>query len=315
MNTISTTILLLLMIAYAFLNGTGSYLVKIGLNRVTGLEISLHGLFRNIFRTLYQLIKVPLFICGFILAVIGFLIYQYAILLYDLSLVKPLQTLSILFILLWGLKYLKEHINLREVFGILVLLLGSILISIYVSEKSTVLNLNNLIIFSIISILLTTIVIIITIFKKDEKMDEYFFAIASALLFSLGMVFNNALYVFEIEEYGKFSLSLHLLFNPYLYLLVISYFFAGFIMLVAYFKGRLSLAASTIGFLTFGLPIFGAIFIFNENLFILFDGALIFPFSFFKLIGLILLFCGIFILYPRIKLPEKNSLRNSSRYQ
>jgi len=282
------------MVAYAFLNGTGSYFIKIGLNKVRGLEISLWGVFRNVFRTFYQLIKTPLFIFGFILTVIGFLIYQYALSLYDLSLVKPLQTLSILFILFWGLKYLKEHIKFRELLGILVFIVGCILLSFYISaNKPKELNLNNLIIFSVFSIILSAIFLSYTIIKKDEKVKEYFLSIASGLFYSLGMVFNNALYV------GFSTLSLQLFFNPYLYFMVISYFFAAFILLVAYFKGRLSIAASIIGFLTFGIPVFGGLFIFNENI------------SFFKIIGLIFIFCGFLILYPRIRLLEKNSINKS----
>ncbi len=307
MNDFISLGLILFAIFYAFLNGTGSYLVKIGLNRVEGLEISLKGLLRNIFRTIYQLIRTPIFILGFFLAVFGFLIYQLALSNYDLSLVKPLQTLSIVFIFLWGFKYLKERMTKREIFGISILILGSIFLSIFVSEKSTVLNLTNLIIFSLFIIISSIIYISITIFRRNEKYDEYFLAIASGFLYSLGMVFNNALYVFEIETYGYFSFSLQLFYNPYLYLLVICYIFASLIMLVAYFRGRLVIAASTIGCLTFGLPIFGAVFIFNEDMLIWFSGNLVFPLSFFKIFGIILLFIGALILYPRIQLIEEKT--------
>ncbi len=300
------------MIIYAFLSGTGTCLVKIGLNKLTGVEITLRGLFRNLFRTFYQILKVPLLVLGALLTVIGFLTYQYMLALYDLSLVKPLQTLSIIFILLWGFKYLKERINSRELIGITVLLIGSVLISIYTSGKSQFLNFYNLISFAIILIILSIFFIIITVIKKDKKLDEFFLAIASGLLYSLGMIFNNAFFIFEIEKNGKVSLSFQLLLNPYLYLVIISYFLAVFVLLVAFSKGRLSIAASTISFITYGIPILGAIFIFNENLLIPFADALIFPFSYFKLLGIILIFCGIAILYPRIRYPTKNALNNSS---
>ncbi len=73
-------------------------------------------------------------------------------------------------------------------------------------------------------------------------------------------------------------------------------------LLIAIYKGRLSIAASIINFLTYGLPILSAFFIFDENLLILFDGEIIFPLSFFKLFGIILIFLGLLLLYPRINL-------------
>jgi len=158
LDIFETLFLLLIMIIWAFLNGTGSYLVKIGLNKVTGLEITLWGVFRNIFKTFYQLIKTPILILGFIMAGIGFLVYQYALSHYDLSLIRPLQVLSILFILFWGLRYLKECINAREVAGIVVVTVGSIIISLYISaNKPKELNLNNLIVFTIFSVILSII--------------------------------------------------------------------------------------------------------------------------------------------------------------
>ncbi|MHA1325408.1 MAG: EamA family transporter [Candidatus Helarchaeota archaeon] len=292
---------ILIMISYAFLNGTGSFLVKVGLNKIEDLEKTLGGLLRNIFRTFYYLLKTPLFVLGFIISLTGFLIYQYALSLYNLSLVKPLQSLSIIFVLFWGFLYFKEKIDLREKGGIIALLVGSFLVSFYVSEKSVELNFNNLVIFSIIILITCLFSISVTTIKKDKKVDEYFLAIASGLLFSLGMIFNNALIIFEIENSGGFLLSFQLLVNPYLYLLVISYFFAEIVLLAAVNEGRLSIAASTISCLTYGLPILGAFFIFNENPVILFDNALIFPLSFFKLIGIIFIFGGLLLLYPRLK--------------
>jgi hypothetical protein len=65
-----------------------------------------------------------------------------------------------------------------------------------------------------------------------------------------------------------------------------------------------------------GIPILGASIIFNEDLIILFDGALVIPLSFLKLIGIILIIIGTLTIYPRfeklkmddIEIPKKESL-------
>jgi hypothetical protein len=49
------------------------------------------------------------------------------------------------------------------------------------------------------------------------------------------------------------------------------------------------------------VPILGASLIFNEELIILFDGALIIPLSFLKIIGIILIILGTLTIYPKVE--------------
>ena len=200
-------------------------------------------------------------------------------------------------IFILGFKLLKEHITKRELLGIISMISGVILTSMYVSEKSTELNQGSMIFFSVIFIGLSILFISISLLKRDQKQDEYFLTIVSGILFSLGIIYNNAIYI-----YGSFSLTLEfLLFNPFVYFLIISYFFAFFIGQIAYARGRMVMTAPIANIIGMGLPILGGIFIFNEQIFVLFEGSLIFPLSFLKLIGIFLVLIGILIIFPKIK--------------
>ena len=299
MNGVLNLGLLLIMICYAVLNGTGGYFLKISLNKITKVEMTLGGFFRNPIRGIYELLKVPTWFIGGVLFVSGFLIYQYALSLYDLSVVKPLSNLNLIILFLLGFKLLKEEITKREIIGIVTIVSGVILTSMYASEKGADLNLGNMISFSIILIIIPLFFIFITILKQSKKIDEYYLTIVSGILFSLGAIYNNAIYVYGKSIYGD-NLSLEFFFlNPFLYLLVISYFFAFFIGQVALARGRMVIVGPVLSLLTVGLPILGAIFIFNEDLIIAFDNNIIFPLSFFKLIGIFLILIGILIIYPK----------------
>ena len=285
------------MICYAVLNGTGAYFFKRGLYDVKGIEMTIKGFFRNPFRGIYQLLKVPIFILGGVFSVGGFLIYQYALSTYDVSIVKPLTNLSIIIIFILGYQLLKERLTKRELLGIAAMISGLILLSMFITEKSTLLDLAKMIIFSIILIIICLTLISITLIKRNKKIDEYFLTIVSGLLFSLGIIYNNAMYLYE-----EFSLTLEFfLYNPFFYLLIISYFFAFFIGMVAYSVGRMTIIAPMGNLLSMGVPVLGAVFIFYEDLIILIDGAIIFPFSFFKIIGIILIIIGTLIMYPKIE--------------
>ena len=301
MNNIFDAVLILLMISYALLNGTAAYFLKISLSKVTEIEMTLKGFFQNPIRGFYHLLRIPTWVIGGILFVSGFLIYQYSLSLYDLSVVKPLSNLSLIVCFFWGFQILKEHIIKREIIGITAMVAGVILTSLFASGKESDFNQNNMIIFSIIFIFVALLFISVTFIKRNSKIDEFFLTLVSGILFSLGALFNNAIYVYGRNVFGD-EISLEFfLFNPFLYFLVISYFFAFFIGQVAYARGRMVIVGPILSLLTVGLPVLGAVFIFNESLIILFEGALLFPLSFLKIIGIILILSGILVIYPQIK--------------
>jgi len=285
-----------MMLIYALFNGTSSYLLKIGINRATGVEFTIKGAFRNPFYSFYRFLRVPVVVLGIVLSSIGFLIYLYALSIYLMSDVKPLTNLSLIIVFLLGVFRLKERISKKELAGIATMALGAIFISMFATEKAESmpqLNIPSMIIFSIIICIISLFFLGMTLMKRNKKSEEYFFAISSGILFGLGVIFTNALFI--NPQYTLY----YFISNPFSYLFALSYLVAIFIEVIAFSGGRLIYIGSIISVLTIAIPVLGASVLFNEDLIILFDGAVIFPLSFLKLIGIMLIIIGTLIAYPK----------------
>jgi drug/metabolite transporter (DMT)-like permease len=284
------------MLVYALFNGTSSSLLKIGINRVTGVELTIKGAFRNPIYSIYRFLRVPIVVVGIVLSTIGFLIYLYALSIYLMSDVKPLTNLSLIVVFLLGIFILKERISKKELAGIATMALGSIFVSMFATEKAetmTQVNIPNMIIFSIIICIIALFFVGMTFIKRNKKSEEYFLAISSGILFGLGVIFTNALLI--NPQYTLY----YFISNPFSYLFAISYLVAIFIEAIAFSSGRLIYIGPIMSILTIAIPVLGASIIFNEDLIILFDGALIIPLSFLKLIGISLIIIGTLIAYPK----------------
>ncbi|MHA1279778.1 MAG: EamA family transporter [Candidatus Helarchaeota archaeon] len=302
--------LLLIMTGYGLLSGAGIFCFKLGIEKVTDFEVSVKTLFKNPILTIYKFIKVPLVLLGAIIAISGFLVYQFALLTYDVTVVKPLTNLNIVFIFIFGFVLLKEKITKREALGMTTMISGVIFLSMYVEDTSTSPNILNIILFSIGAILISVLFFFITSLKESRRFEEYFIAISSGIFFGLGVLFNKAIYetgfTFDIESY---------IFNPFTYLLIISYMFGLFIEVIAFKGGRLIVAGPIVGFISLTIPVIGAIFIFNESLLIFFAGELLFPLSYLKLLGIILILIGMIAIYPKMqkqRMSTLNSILNSN---
>lgn len=287
--------LLLIMIGYGLLNGAGVYCFKIGIQKVRGIELTMKELFKNPIKSFYYFIKVPVIFLAAVLVVIGFVIYQYALDSFGVVNVKPLTNLNLIFIFLFGFVLIKEHVSKKEILGLGALVSGVLCVSLLAepSGASTFINDVNLIIFSIVAILASIILIFITILKDNKKRNEFILAVVSSICFSLGVIFNNAIY----RSGGSLSDLSSLIFNPFTYLLVVSYFFGVFIEVVAFSEGRLVIVGPVINTVGVVLPIIGAVVVFNEALLVPSVGL---PWSLIKIFGIILVIIGAILIYPRV---------------
>jgi len=116
--------LILIMVGYAFFNGIGSLFFKIGLNKIDSSKISFTKLSKENFKAFLGLIKNPIWLLGFIFLLIDFIIYQFALKIYEVSVVKPLVNLNLFFVILFGLTIMKEKINLKEWIGTALIIIG-----------------------------------------------------------------------------------------------------------------------------------------------------------------------------------------------
>ena len=91
-------ILLGLMTGYAFFNGIGSFFYKKGLKKVDSSEISFISFKKKNLTSLFYLFLNPIWVLGLICLGLDFLIYQFALSRFEVSAVKPLVNLNLIFV-------------------------------------------------------------------------------------------------------------------------------------------------------------------------------------------------------------------------
>lgn len=284
-----------IMLGYAVLNGLGSICFKISLNGKEGELTEFLSFKKGWIRNLLSLIKKPLWLLGVIFLVADFFVYQLALQKYEVSVVKPLVNLNLIFVITFGVFFLHEKITKREVGSIILIILGAFSITYRSEEISNVPELNILWGFSAM-IFFAVIISVFMLLRAKDRTDpnfEYFGSILSGSLYGLGALFNKSFYNVEDADFG-YTIALLGLFG-------LSYGTAFLYGQFSYSEGRMSLVSALVNIMSVIVPFIGGILIFTENLFIPIEGNLVLPWSYIKIVGLILTISGIIIAYTKKK--------------
>jgi transporter family protein len=273
------------MIGYALFNGIGSLCYKKGLNIIDSESIDLLSFSRNNVKGFFQLLRTPIWVLGLIFLITDFFIYQLALSIFEISVVKPLVNLNLIFVLFFGVVVMKEKVKIREWIGILFIVLGAVSISIFVEETVTVLNYTNFWIFlAVIMILAVVNIAFLKIWGK--KNSEFFVSISGGLMYGLGSVINKGLYAINLVGF----------FFIFLVLFGISYGMAFFYSQAAYLKGRMSIVSTIVNIFSIIIPFIGGIFIFGDPLILSTQNPFL---NYLKIIGLVSIVIGVFMNYKR----------------
>ena len=274
------------MIGYALFNGIGSLCYKKGLNKIDSESIDLLSFNKNNVKGFFQLLRTPIWVLGLIFLVTDFFIYQLALSIFEVSVVKPLVNLNLIFVLFFGGVVIKEKVKIREWIGILFIILGAVSISMFVEETTTVLNYLSLWIF--LAVIMVLAVLNIAFLKiRGNKNTEFFVSISGGIMYGLGSVLNKGLYAINLID-GFFYILL-IFFG-------ISYSLAFFYSQAAYLKGRMSIVSTIVNIFSIIIPFIGGIFIFGDPLILSNE----IPFlGYLKIIGLISIVIGVLLNYKK----------------
>ena len=279
--------LLGIMLGYAILNGLGSLFWKIGLNKFKSEELNFLKIQIRNFSDFFKLVKTPIWTLGWILIISDFFVYQLALSKYEVSVVKPLVNLNLIFVIVFGVVIMKENIILREWISIFCIILGSILITINAKESSTEVNIVSLVIFtSVIGIIL--VISVIALLKSPKSNYEFFVSIFCGALYGLGSLFNKSAYSVGI---GTISFFFFMLFWEISYLLAFLY------GQMAYLKGRMSMVSPIVNIVSILVPFFGGVLVLGESFYTPDSSNSIISFA--KLSGLMIIIVGIMLSYKK----------------
>ncbi|WP_371804618.1 EamA family transporter [Candidatus Lokiarchaeum ossiferum] len=284
--------ILLIMVGYAFFNGIGSLGFKLGLKKIDKSSVSLQNLSKENRSAYIQLLKTPIWLFGWLCLGIDFLIYQIAIKNYDLSVIKPLVNLNLIFVILFGTIILKEKIGLFEWIGITFIILGAIMITLYSTPSETNINLPKLIIFIGLILISVVLLVIANQFTSIDK-KELILGCFSGILYGTGSIFNKAAYS---TNNSYFLTTVFIIFFG------ISYGFAFLSGQSAYLNGRMSIVSTLVNVFSILTPFIGGILIFEETLIL---DTPIGWMKYLKIIGLICILLG--IAFTSIKNGKENN--------
>lgn len=310
--------LLLIMLGYALLNGIGSLGFKVGLKRALPEPTGLIRWNRATTRTIKRLAREPVWVAGVAFLVADFFIYQVALSRYEVSVVKPLVNLNLVFVIALGVGCMKERLTPREGVAITVLIAGGILITFQSEARETRTDLGILLaiasVVAVVSVAGTIWLSRSTPRDRDSPREpvleagtppaspkeapqvnprhEYFASLLSGLLYGLGALFNKALFEFFGTAWGMVAL-LGAGFGA-------SYLGAFLLGQYAYARGRMAVSSPLVNLASIALPFVGGVLVFGELLLVPVAGEVAFPGSFTKLFGFGVTIAGILLAYhPR----------------
>ena len=187
------------MIGYAIFNGIGSLCYKIGLNKINSESIDFLRFNKNNVKGFFQLLRTPIWVLGLIFLITDFFIYQLALSIFEISVVKPLVNLNLIFVFIFGIFVMKEKVKIREWIGILLIIFGAVSISLFAEETTTILNYTGFWIFlAVIMILAVANIAILKI--RGNKNTEFFVSISGGIMYGLGSVLNKGLYAINLVD-------------------------------------------------------------------------------------------------------------------
>ncbi len=286
------------MLGYAFFNGIGSYFYKKALARIPNSNISFIKWNSENLRAFKSLILDPIWILGLICLGLDFILYQFALRTFEISVVKPLVNLNLIFVLFFGLVILREPLNRFEWTSLFFIVFGAILISLNATESTPIFSQTLFWGFTFINCALIGISIILS--RSILKFRfEILGSIACGFFYGLGSIYNKMLFTTAIPA-GYQILSL--------VFFILCYVFAFLLGQTAYLKGRMSLVSPLVNIISILIPFIGGVLIFKDSL-VFGDQTGLFRWT--KIYGLLLILVGVLLnFHPKAVANQKNVSKN-----
>ncbi|MFX0065267.1 MAG: EamA family transporter [Candidatus Hermodarchaeota archaeon] len=277
---------LIVMLIYGLLNALSSIFLKYGIYRIGGLNLDdSTSIIKDGIRAAIKLLTNFWWLVGGILGIIGFIVYFISLMWFELSVVRPLASLSLIFLFIFAALVFKERLRTYEWLGVAVLITGTIIISLAPVTTTDAYDISLLaLIFPLVLILF---VIMIFLYKADIddnwKNPEFILPIFAGLFLGIGSIYSKGISLGIIESsFATFSLSLLLLLSLIGY--GVSYALGLITNQLAFEKGRLSIITPITGSIVIVITLIGGVLAYFEE------------FNVTKIIGLVLIIVSLFLL-------------------
>lgn len=247
----------------SFLYGLSAILCKYGLQHNVKLKDY------PITRMLLFVIRNKIWVLGVLISFAANIIIVEIQSVIDVSVVYPILNFSYVFTLILGYMVLKENLNKNQLFGILIVVIGTGLI-IFVKEPATggATNTKILLILSLISLIIIGS-IIYTVYKNKIENYEIIYAICTGISLSNVETYVKANTNLVINELGYFTVlsleSITYFISLWPFLMLVLFAVVGWVcMQITYSHGNVSVTVPIFAVLQSSLTMTGGFFVFNE---------------------------------------------------
>ena len=290
------------MIIYGIVSAGSAIAQKKGIFLAGGIKLD--KFLKDVLPMAWKLLTTPMWLVGGISALVGFLIYTFALNLYEVSIVKPMVNTNLLFTFIFAAIAFKERLSKKEWTGVSILVLGLILFAFSPSiQTTTEMNTPLLLLFFPISLGLIILMILMIFVLKRYGSPEIIFPIFAGSFFGMGTFFTKSLLIgLNGMEFSGFTKA-GLIFYSF-WMLIITYGFATIAQQLAFEQGRLSVVSPITNALSITIAFLGASLVFYEELIVEISGNLVLE-SYFKVFGLVLILLALVILRRELDLDSQ----------
>ena len=276
----------------ASLSGTATSMQTKALAKLPRLTFS--QFIGEIFKVLKQLLSNRIWVLGLLTGMVAWLIYVQAIAIGDLVVVRPLINANTLVVILIGVTKLKEHIHRSEWLGIIATIIGIFFLS-YSPQRTGTYSYDLSVLFLVIGVLLTTAIGIQLLGRITNK-KALISALTAGFLYGLAEIFTKWMTIESGGESPSFLNPLLLVISPIFWGLATLTAISFMLKQVTLSQGRSAVAIPLITSLSICIPMVAAIFVFGEIILLPIDGQIIFPISYLRVIGTIMILAGTVVL-------------------
>lgn len=258
----------LAILAYSMLN-IGMALEKKGAAELPFIEK------QSFFQNIRNFLKNKPWLIGFILTNVQWIFFLVALEYGSLSLVTPMMGVGLVVLVIFSYFYLKENISKLEIFGIIFIIIGVVILGATNPNEETLYTLDEMIeklsslesiIFFVVFTILSLLLISFSILKKFSYADIAF-GFSGGIFSGLGVIFSKAFMSgLDFTDFSNTFLTSIASWEWWIFLLILIIFniVSMILPLVGFQRGKAIIVTPIFAILGLITPVLGGIIIFSE---------------------------------------------------
>jgi drug/metabolite transporter (DMT)-like permease len=255
----------------SILFGIGAYLfLNVGMG-IQKWKAPVLKKYLKIFKNWVDIKDFLIWVGGSLLTTVAMALLFQALALGDASIIAALAGLGVVFLSLFSYFFLKEPISKIEIFGIILIIIGTVVVGYFGNKGEKIFSFNKyfLIIYTLALIAICLLLIIYSVLN-NYKFAGVIFGLFSGILGGTGLIFQKIVASippgFNLSDFS----SIVICFKSIYFLIWVIFSLSSFVVIqIAYQHGKAVTIVPSYNSAAIIIPILGALFIFSEKVLII----------------------------------------------